>query len=139
MISDIYLGHIILFLYNIYSIKNILWIFTSEQNIYFSLLKKPQWLSIILCNHLFILFHNIFCNSSPDIQNWEEAQKEYYCKTYIYQQLKYNVGSHRESLSTELFLEIEICQEMDHTHILPQIIYMRFCIVVFPSILYDSL
>ena len=46
--TDIYLGYIILCLKHLYTIKNDLWIFTSEWNLYFSLLVITECISTLL-------------------------------------------------------------------------------------------
>ena len=49
--SDIYLGFVIFDSYHLYIVKQMLCIFTSEGHPYYSLLVKPQLISILLCNH----------------------------------------------------------------------------------------
>ena len=43
------------------------------------------------------------------------------------------------NITTELMLDKEICKARDHIHLLPLILYVRFCIVVSPSLLHHSM
>ena len=36
-------------------------------------------------------------------------------------------------------LDTDICQEIDHIHIIPSMIYTRVCIMVLTSLLHDSM
>ena len=50
-----------------------------------------------------------------------------------------NVGSYQEIIWTELMLEMKGFQTMYYIHIVPQIIKVRVCIVVYHSCSHDSL
>ena len=52
-----------------------LWIFTSECHFYYYLLWKAILLSILLCNHSLLFFHDHQYSSSPNCLLWEEEQK----------------------------------------------------------------
>ena len=101
--------------------------------------EKPNCFQYSFVTIHYFLFIIINATAVQILFLWEEVQRKNACQKSTSQQLWHNGKSRQDIISSESMLDMEIFQEGYHIHIIPSLLYMISFIVVFPSLLNNSM
>ena len=135
--SFIYLEYNLSFFYHLYNIKIFPSIYFWTKNWFLSI--GENTISYNTPFNYTLLFLVFVC--AKKVQLFISSRKSWRNMSVksTYQQLWHNIGYQKEIISTKLMLEMKICQAIDNIHLVTHIIYTIYCIIVFPSLLHDSM